>query len=71
MISWVEFDKIDLWAGTIVKSEFSEGTRKPALKSWIDFDPNWGIKAQITRHYGGVELVGKQVITSTFIQTDC
>ncbi len=31
MISWEDFNKIDLWARTIVKSEPFEGTRKSAL----------------------------------------
>jgi len=65
MISWDEFNKIDLRAGTIVKSELFEDIRKPALKLWIDFGPNWGIKkssAQITALYKPEELIGKQVV---------
>ncbi len=68
MIFGEEFNKIDLRAGTIVKSELFEGAQKPALKLWIDFGPNWGIKnpsAQITQHYKDVKLVGKQVICVT------
>ncbi|HCW07527.1 MAG TPA: tRNA-binding protein [Cytophagales bacterium] len=65
MISWEEFNKIDLRAGTIVKSEIFENARKPAYKLWIDFGPNWGIKkssAQVTHLYELEELVGKQVV---------
>jgi tRNA-binding protein len=68
MISWEEFDKIDLRAGTIVKTEPFVGLRKPALKLWIDFGPSWGIKkssAQITQHYAHSDLIGKQVICVT------
>jgi tRNA-binding protein len=68
MISWEEFNKIDFRAGTIVKSEPFEGVKKPALKLWIDFGPNWGIKkssAQITQNYNASELIGKQVVCVT------
>jgi tRNA-binding protein len=68
MISWEEFNKIDLRAETIVKSELFEGVRKPALKLWIDFGSNWGIKkssARITKHYSSENVIGKQVICVT------
>lgn len=65
MISWEDFNKIDLRAGTIVKSEIFEKAKKPAYKLWVDCGPIWGVKkssAQITHLYKLEELIGKQVV---------
>jgi tRNA-binding protein len=64
MITWEDFEKIDIRAGTIVKVEPFERAKKPAFKLWVDLGP-LGVKtssAQITVHYTATELVGKQVV---------
>ncbi|MFM9837406.1 MAG: tRNA-binding protein [Cyclobacteriaceae bacterium] len=65
MITWDEFIKIDLRAGTIVKAEPFEGVKKPAIKLWVDLGAELGIKkssAQITHLYIPEELIGRQVV---------
>ncbi|WP_425409686.1 tRNA-binding protein [Hyphococcus sp.] len=63
-ITFDEFIKIDIRAGTIIDVQPFEKARKPAWKVWVDFGEDIGVKkssAQITKHYGKLNLIGRQV----------
>ncbi|HEX5150122.1 MAG TPA: tRNA-binding protein [Parafilimonas sp.] len=64
MISWEDFEKIDIRCGTVINVKDFPNARKPAYQLTIDFGKE-GIKnssAQITHHYTKEELLNKQVV---------
>jgi tRNA-binding protein len=64
LISWGDFEKVDIRVGTVLETLEFPKAKKPACQLTIDFG-ELGIKkssAQITHHYSISELVGKQII---------
>lgn len=64
LISWNDFEKVQIKAGTIVEVNDFPNARKPAYQLLIDFG-ELGMKrssAQITHHYSKEELIGKQIV---------
>lgn len=64
MISYDDFDKVDIRVGRIVKVEEFPRARKPAYKLWVDFG-DLGVKkssAQLTALYRPDDLLDRQVL---------
>ncbi|GAB2502850.1 tRNA-binding protein [Arenimonas alkanexedens] len=63
-ISWADFEKVHLCAGTVLRVEDFPEARKPAWKLWVDFGPH-GVRktsAQVAALYGADDLVGRQIV---------
>ena len=63
-ITWQDFEKVELRAGTILEVLDFPEARKPAYKVRVDFG-DFGIRwssAQITFHYQKDNLIGKQIV---------
>lgn len=63
-LSWSEFEKVMLCAGTVLRVEEFPEARKPAWKLWVDFGPH-GVRktsAQVKQLYTAEQLVGRQIV---------
>ena len=64
MISWQDFEKVDIRCGTVIDAKDFPNARKPSYQLTIDFGEA-GIKkssAQITHYYKKEELMNRQVV---------
>lgn len=65
MITWQDFEKVEMRVGTIINIQDFPEARKPAYQITIDFGFEIGIKktsAQITKRYKKEDLLEKQII---------
>lgn len=65
MISWHDFEKVEMRVGTIIAVADFPKANKPAYQLTIDFGTELGIKktsAQITKQYSKEELLQKQIV---------
>lgn len=65
MITWQDFEKIDIRIGTIIEANDFPEAKNPAFQLKIDFGEKVGIlksSAQITQIYSKESLIGKQVV---------
>lgn len=65
MISYDDFDKVDIRVGLIINVEDFPEAKKPAYKLTIDFGDEIGLKkssAQITAHYKADDLKDRKIL---------
>ena len=64
-ISFDDFLKVDVRVGKVVEAQPYPEARKPAIKLWVDFGEELGVRkssAQITKHYTPESVVGRRVM---------
>ena len=64
IISFSDFNKVDIRVGTIISAEINDKLQKPSIILKIDFGKNIGIKkssAQLLKNYNLKKLIDKQI----------
>ena len=64
-ITFDDFLKVDIRTGVVVDAQPYPEARKPAIKLWVDFGGDLGVKkssAQITKHYSPESVIGKRIM---------
>ena len=64
MITFGEFQKVDIRVGTIISAEENPNVTKPSLILIVDFGSELGLKktsAQLTENYTTNQLIGLQI----------
>ena len=65
IISWDDFESVDIRVGTITQVEDFPEIKNPSYKIWVDFGEELWVKktsAQITKLYSKEELIWKQIL---------
>ena len=64
-LTWQEFERVQMYVGTIVEVNDFPAARKPAYQLTIDFGEELGKRktsAQITKRYSRADLLQRQII---------
>ena len=64
-ITWDDFERVELLAGTVISAQPFPKAHRPAYIIHADFGPKIGVlksSAQVTERYNHEDLVGRQII---------